>query len=158
MWSALGAILTTVGLGVVGWFVTHFFARHLLRFHQLRERVREEVFFTGNVVRGLGTPDAELRAAQDALRRLAAQFAALDAVIPSAIRALLRCWHYDVDAVTRAVTSWSNTIMVDARDRELQRMISRTALENALHFPRTYTAAVIEQARETAEARSRRGE
>ena len=82
MWSELASIVTTIGLGAVGWFASHFFAADLIRFYHLRTAIYESMVYFSNV----SADSKDYDDAYKELRRLSSQLEALIVTAPPLAR------------------------------------------------------------------------
>ena len=102
----LVSLLGSIPLGALGWLATNFVARPILRAHELREKVWEELLVSANVSlfeAGLYERTAE------SLRRCAAQASALDVAWPSTLRWVLRLLRIDLREAAMGLLGFSNT-------------------------------------------------
>jgi hypothetical protein len=128
----LGTVLPVVGtiaLGAIGWFLSQFLARPLVRFFDLRQQAHEQLFFTANVYSGTEEASRFERACED-LRRTAAQLSACESCMLSPLRRLIYSLGYDIGRTIRGLTGLSNVL-----ERHDEKAIFRHEVELGLKLP-----------------------
>jgi hypothetical protein len=137
----LGTLVVWFVTGVAGWFVTHFFGRQILRFHELRASVHEALIFAANVLPPYVDREAYKRAV-DELRRLAAQILALDHAATRPARWYFRTFCYDLKKAGRHLIGVSTSL-----GQDYSMAFQRHGVERALRLPVTHTDQDVEELR-----------
>ncbi len=144
MFSAIASVVTTLLLGAIGWIGAAFFARHIVKFYDLRGRVREELYYTANVP-GWSVDKEHVKEAQDHLRRLAAQLAALEVALTPPLPKLVAYLGYDLKKAAEGMTGLANSlVMTEDALQGVTKAQCRTKAEEALKLPRFYSNEDIE--------------
>lgn len=130
-------VLTTILLGALGWFVTHFLLAPLQRLEALRCRAQEEMIFTAYI--DDTAPGEERGKAAEALRRTGSGLVAAGQSAPPWVRWWNRVRGIDPRGAGECLIRLSNSLWQG--DSLLRRATARDAAEHALRLPRTYSAS-----------------
>jgi hypothetical protein len=140
----LWGTIFTIALGCIGWFVTSFFGRPYMQFHELRSDVIQKSVLYDNVRASATQRESDgyrsheeltdveldrLRKAQEEFRNLAARMRAFALNEPPTVW-FVKLWHYDPLEASTALLGVSNTIDAYGPDRAN----AKKRLEQVLRF------------------------
>lgn len=126
-------LIGTFAVGAMGWVLTHFCLKPILKFHRMRERAHETIEFTANVFDRPTDPERYDRAC-DEIRRLAAQLRALHLSTNWAVQIYFQIHGYELEEAGSAMIGLSNTLS----DKTGERAGHRWDAEKALRLPLSY--------------------
>lgn len=126
-------LILTFAVGAMGWVLTHFCLRPILKFHRLREQVHETIEFTANVSDRPTDPERYDRAC-DEIRRLAAQLRALHFSTNWVVRFYFQIRGYELEEAGSAMIGLSNRLS----DKTGERAGHRWDAEKTLKLPLSY--------------------
>lgn len=126
-------LIWTFAVGAIGWVLTHFCLKPILKFHRLREKTHETLEFTANVYHRPTDP-ARYDQACDEIRRLAAQLRALHFSTNWAVRIYFQSRGFELGEAGSAMIGLSNTLS----DKTGERAGLRWDAEKALKLPLSY--------------------
>ena len=129
------SVFVGVVAGAVGYWITTFWMKPILRYGELRSKVLRDLIYFAQVINADGLNERMQKLYEERIesnRRSSAELIACLLELPQWYRVLLRCRGYNPEAAAQDLIGFSNTTEYDAAARRVERIKIALGIETTL--------------------------
>ncbi|HQA35415.1 MAG TPA: hypothetical protein PLD41_16455, partial [Casimicrobium huifangae] len=129
------SVFVGIVAGAVGYWVTTFWMKPILRYRELRSKVLSDLIYFAQVINADGLNERMQKLYEERIeanRRSSAELTACLLELPRWYKALLRCRGYNPEAAAQDLIGFSNTTDYDAAAKRVGRIKAALGIQTTL--------------------------